>query len=120
MRDCVKIRHYLNHLSPTQEDRVLCNTLGRAPNHIRNDGCRCLCGTAEDYQFVGEYALATDPLPMRESWPAWMEGVGGHFDTLCERFGEERINAAIRNRILTNQARRTLRSATQLNVVTVG
>ena len=102
------IGHYLLQLTPAQEDRVLTTKLAHAPWYTRNDGCRCLVGTVEDLS-SGWSHLAFDnivgPCPWRQPGET---SVGTEFDQLCMRFGEERVNRVIRERILTNKARRTL------------
>ena len=102
------IGHYLLHLTPAQEDRVLTTKLAYAPWYIRDDGCRCLVGTVEDLSSparVLDYDTITGPCP-------WLQpgngSVGTQFYQLCQRFGEERVNRVIRERILANKARRVL------------
>ena len=120
------IGHFLLTLTPTEEDRVLTGKLGRmqwwsvAGDQLRPEG-GCIL------QVVS--ALAK-PRPgsrhMREcqhsdGWSRVMfnyitrasldryerrHHVGFQYDALIQRFGVERINAAIRNRILANQWRR--------------
>jgi hypothetical protein len=100
------IGQYLETLTTEQEDRVLTERLAEAGNYIRPDGCRCLIGVTND-----AFRLAD------ESWTRFRSPdtdedrrafVGIQFDNLCRRFGEARVNAAIRNRILANQAHRVL------------
>lgn len=98
------IGHYLLSLTEEQEDRVLTTRLAYAPMYWRADGCRCLVGTVADVKSPS--FIHTNAETMRA---VWEDGsVGGTFDKLCRRFGEERVNAAIRNRILSNRARRLL------------
>lgn len=108
------IGHFLLTLTPAQEDAVLTERLAQAGGFVRPDGCRCLVGVTHGYYRAGE--LNGQP------WGKCSEikvdeitnDVGIQFDDLCERFGDARINRAIRNRILANQARRALRDAPQL------
>ena len=101
------IGHYLGTLTQEQEDRVLTSRLAQAPCFVRADGCRCLVGVAEDmgWQARGfpRSGIARD-----------IGKVGIRFDCLCERFGEPRINSAIRNRILSNRANRALAGVREL------
>lgn len=118
------IGHYVNNLSPAAEDRVLCEKLAVAQHYERGDGCRCLVGVAADYRDGYAYDR---PALMRGVWHSRKflgqdaQLVGYWFDRLCERFSEVRINRAIRNRILSNRARRTLRPVSRETVLeTVG
>lgn len=98
------IGHYLLTLTPAQEDRVLTQRMGRARGYVGDD-CRCLVGTVLDLT-----EDTTGP-ESRHAWTEYYAGrheyVGNRYDRLVRRFGE-RVNAAIRNRILSNRARRTL------------
>src|SRR5690349_17243840 len=107
------IGHYLLTLTTEQEDRVLTERMGRAPLYLRGDGCRCLYGVAKDLDDAGAAR------ELAEAWESYYRGKREHpgkrrtyaawlYDRLCERFGEARVNAAIRNRILSNRARRVL------------
>lgn len=97
------IGRYLSQLSVAQEDRVLTERMGYAPYHLRADGCRCLIGIAADAQ----RNVANGRIEFRDK-SGWAFGVGSYFDDLSQRFGEPRINAAIRGRILANRVRREL------------
>src|SRR4051812_29057011 len=98
------IGHYLMTLTQEQEDRVLTNKL--APGAlVRDDGQRCLLGVAENWtpQAMWSVLMTYDKIIERPHLVSWCNGkdgraVGGIFDELCARFGETRINAAIRNR----------------------
>lgn len=98
------IGHYLLTLTPIQEDRVLTHSFGPT---INRECERCLVmtvlpGVALDW--VGTTMGTARPIePGR-----WMNGPGYRYEYLCFRFGTRRVNAAIRNRILANQARRAL------------
>lgn len=106
-----EIGRYLACLTPAQEDRVLTQRMAHAPHYIREDGCRCLRGTAEDWQLrrftvsSGYTDLPQPTDPVRNCPSNWS---GRVYDLLCLRFGAERINQAVRNRVLRNRARRTL------------
>lgn len=116
------IGHFLGTLTKKQEDRVLTEKLARAPNYITADGCRCLLGVTANIGFDGFREGRDQDVMDRAKWPGfarpaflatWPRGpavVGARFDQLVSRFGPERINAAIRNRILSNRARRVLTS----------
>jgi hypothetical protein len=100
------IGHYLLTLTPEQEGRVLTERLAYAPNYLRPDGCRCLIGvTLDAFRFEGETYTRFGEPDLNDADRATL---GIQFDDLCKRFGETRINTAIRNRILANQARRAL------------
>jgi hypothetical protein len=100
------IGHYLLALTPAQEDRVLSMPLHRGP-YLQADGCRCLRGAAEDFIGRDVQGRFRDRFAGRTSWNLAHETVGIRYDMLHFRFGE-RLNIAIRNRILSNRARRTL------------
>lgn len=104
------VGQYLAILTPKQENAVLTERLARAPRVVRDDGCRCLVGVTEDWRVVdygyGARAWPRDAELCDKQRSGRFENVGNLFDELCERFGEGRINNAIRNRIFANQARR--------------
>lgn len=114
------IGKYLATLTREQEDRVLTAKLGAAPRYLREDGCRCLIGCTRDFVDTGrrrsDGTIVGNPSgPLRDVWTILEEGVIGlRFDALCARFGEERIGAIVRNRILANQARRALLSSREV------
>lgn len=111
------IGHYLLTLTPEQEDRVLTTTFEPVWTDVRQElglpshapgidpRCGCLTMTVEG--------------TLRPNWDTY--GQRGHpgfvYEDTCLRFGFERINAAIRNRILSNRANRVLRHAPQLEAV---
>lgn len=89
-------------LMPSQENRLLTTRFMPYNPEVRdriglqrNPDCGCLFMTAESVTFWG--AVSADN-----------QQAGWRYEFLCSRFGFERINAAIRNRILANQARRVL------------
>lgn len=92
------VGHYLLTLTPEQEDRVLTSRLVGGAFFAR--GGRCLIATVRDFRYNAD--VRQGAIPLRESIP------GIRFDMACRRFGEPRVNAAIRNRILANRARRVL------------
>jgi len=98
------IGHYVDALPRYVEDRILTSKLGYAPNWTNPEtGCRCLVGTACNLQFSRFVA---------SEWSEW-------YDALAQRFGE-RVNIAIRNRILANRARRALLAPPALQQVEEG
>ena len=103
------IGHYLLTLTPEQEDRVLTTPMD-TPMNLRAT-VPCLVQVA-----VGrERGVAVSDL-LNIMWPrgsicADQEYVTGRYDAVVCRFGAARVNAAIRNRILANRARRTLAPA---------
>ena len=110
------IGHYLLTLTPEQEDRVLTTAMNPG-GYFRTDkeefvgGGPCLIGTAcgEDYEQVVAYRRRSMTVRMALGKPGdWPTGIEPRYDHLCDRFGVKRVNAAIRSRILANQARRAL------------
>lgn len=110
------IGHYLLSLTPEQEDRVLTKHFEPMLEFYRDGlatrefigGPSCLVGTATNGTDVigvqqgewGHTAASHRPIP------------GVRYEWLVGRFGLARVNAAIRNRILANRARRTLQHQT--------
>ena len=115
------IGHYINIQNTVTEARILTSVM--VPGKlIQRDGSRCLLGVVEDrtqaeaeeFAAVGwyeghaaAYQLLKAKRPRLIGWGD--DSVGLQYDALCTRFTAERINAAIRNRILSNQARRVLK-----------
>lgn len=104
------IGHYLLTLTEEQEGRVLTETFLPYPEGasvIIYDGGtveqRCLLDVAN-----ARIGGASCGLMLGEKIGRHLNEVGGAYDRSCHRFGVERINAAIRNRILSNRARRVL------------
>lgn len=108
------VGHYLLTLSAEQEDRVLTEHFSPALSHAT--GC-CLV------MLMTRSAHVTECESRGENWcerqnrlhragERW--AMLGRFDAafpyevLCSRFGAARVNAAIRNRILSNRARQVL------------
>jgi len=104
------IGHYLLSLDVESEDAVLTGRF--VGGHRRHgpdiDGNLCLVETA-----VGGSVTATRPAAGYILWRLEENCVPFHYDGLCERFGTARVNAAIRNRILSNRARRALLGVTE-------
>jgi hypothetical protein len=106
------IGHYLLTLRSEEEGRVL--TMAMRPgdyvcDELMNQG-PCLVGVANDPATVPAYMhdYTREDFDTRTVLHG-ETAIEYRFDALCRRFGIERITAAIRNRILTNQARRALR-----------
>lgn len=106
------IGHYLLTLSKEQEDRVLTETFVPYPVFPPITNERCLVDAAD-----GLGAGMTRVLDGQGTWftrQPWQLRpdiwVGDRYDALCRRFKTSRTNAAIRNRILSNRARRTLQN----------
>jgi hypothetical protein len=104
------IGHYLLTLTADAEHDALTSVM-RPGSYVTPDGGRCLVGVCAGMSWRAPYHHAST----REHFKYYGGCVLGHgfpveyrYDDLCKRFGVERINAAIRNRILTNQARRAL------------
>lgn len=97
------IGHYLLALTPEQEGRVLTLPINSYHGRPFVEG-RCLVQCTEPH-LSAMAALHFNCLGSNESV---FTGPAHHYERLCARFGDERINAAIRNRILSNQARRAL------------
>ena len=105
--------HYLLSLSPAAEDAVLTSPM--APGHYVSDfnPTRCLVGTAAGARAKPNSlcGILWDRPGERSRYAAYhpMEGcVEARYDNLCKRFGTERINTAIRGRVLMNRLRRAL------------
>ncbi len=105
------IGHFLLTLIAEQEDRVLTESFEPyVPEPYVPDLTtrRCVIDVALDRSANTTEAVY---FPFRPGAPwaqcglAW---VGRSYDRLCMRFGSPRVNAAIRNRILSNRARRIL------------
>jgi hypothetical protein len=125
------IGHYLLTLTPDQEHRVLTQVM-RPGHHVElqlRDEIRgpCLVGTVLGCRPNQHPSLmerfrscylrpSSETVPTRRGWRFTLLGrevvlmhtVEEHYDVLCHRFGSARVNTAIRNRVLTNQARRAL------------
>lgn len=105
------IGEYLSRLTRYEEDRVLTRKMepwcfAHGPD---DTDAACLIGAV--------HGLTTRHTHLRDSFisPAMSlaihdaeQWVGIRYNWLCERFGVERVNAAIRGRILRNRLRRAL------------
>lgn len=97
------IGHYLLTLAPEQEDRLLTTRFGEPCSGAR----QCLVMVVLDKKHGWSDAADHRVWPrLRET--RWAHSPAGAYDELCLRFGGHRVNAAIRNRILANRARRAL------------
>lgn len=113
------IGHWLLSLTPEQEDRILQRRLNSSVvaaeqnfyNPTRNEWC--VLGAAYDVHDWNTLAVAVRPQFYRTiSTYGYRLSPGNRYFYLRHRFGPTRINDAIRNRILANQARRVLQSET--------
>ena len=105
------IGHYLLTLFREQEDRVLTGTLTQGYGKLPS--VWCLVRRVEDRYMLRErtgYGIITWfyglQAPVYPSVPM-------RYDALCARFGAPRVNTAIRNRILSNRARRVLQGVSE-------
>ena len=101
------IGHYLLTLDAEQEERVLTTTFVGYIGGVRDTLCliQVTEGIGDPYRaedFLHRPTICGDNFRLHAS-PAQ------RYDGLCFRFGVERVNRAIRNRILANIARRTLK-----------
>lgn len=115
------IGHYLLTLTQEQEDRVLTQRLQSCAvselDYQARGGCllQTVDGVHVGSEIKRENAHYCDR--PRTALPYYLSHhVGLAYDGLISRFDTERVNAAIRNRILSNRARRALRNAPQLTV----
>lgn len=117
------IGHYLLTLTAEQEDRVLTGKMAPARHYVDEDDpeCGCLMGVVHGYDrdeagrnsALRGYRFKTRPDGYFMFTFVYGDVVGIQYDVLCERFGTERINGAIRNRILKNKAWRALADVQQ-------
>lgn len=106
------IGHYLLTLTTEQEDRVLGQPFQPFVQQADWDaticGCLVMTATGDRRERAGasHCEMVTRP-PHNGKFraPGWA------YEVLCDRFGIQRINAAIRTRILSNRARRVLSRA---------
>lgn len=112
------IGHWLLTLTPEREERLLTQIF--APMwHEPNSSCvRCMVLVAMDWA-IGNPATGIDEADVRDrqSPPGYNHSPGWRYEHLCERFGASRVNAAIRNRILSNRARRVLATVRDTSLV---
>jgi len=104
------IGHYLLTLTPPAEHDVL---TGKMMPGAYNDGNgeRCLVGWAADASISWKNSPTYGRFRRRQHLNAHFSPrarVEETYDGLCARFGVDRVNGAIRNRILSNIARREL------------
>ena len=101
------IGKWLSTITPEMEDRLL-------TREFRGDvlWCACMVGTAFGARRDTERVLHVLD---RDGWNRQLRfDAGIRYEILRIRFGLERANAAIRNRILSNRARRTLTAPQQV------
>lgn len=99
------IGHYLLTLTPEQEDRVLTQPFEPVLGPTINPEARCLLACATDGRDF-EGGQSGEPIYYTKAHGIGLPGF--RYEYLCQRFSTTRVNVAIRNRILTNQARRIL------------
>jgi len=112
------IGRLLEQLTAEEEDRVLCTAMRPGAYRDNGDAGPCLLGT-----IVGESrdkdALSTEDISsvlsrlsrvqmVRLRMGVVDSGIEVQYDTLCKRFKEQRVNNAIRNRILSNRVKKAL------------
>lgn len=112
------IGHYLLTLTPEQEDRVL--TQQMKPGFFGLCLTATVLGPAEAGASSWRPCNRRWPIALRE-WEALPspkhQSIEIRFDSLCARFGEPRVNDAIRARIVENRARRILQPACLVEAV---
>ncbi len=106
--------HYLLTLSEEQEDRVL-TTAMRPGDYWAPCLVGIVLGAEASESGLRDICNRRWPLAMSDWVIKSVRGrsVENSFDTLCLRFGIHRITGAIRNRILSNRARRILGNASR-------
>lgn len=109
------IGHYLARLTHIEEGRVLTRMM--LPHEYAREGDTetgpaCLIGAVHGItgRHVRELRSGFVSPAMAFALDDGEKWIGFQYNVLCERFGVERTNVAIRNRVLTNQARRALTS----------
>ena len=102
------IGHYLLTLTPEQEDRVLTEAMSGRANGAYDSKSRCLVEVAHGFGFANWRFNPPNYMYHPKNRRVRCVSVGITYDLLCYRYGNERINAAIRNRILSNRVRREL------------
>lgn len=120
------IGHYLNGLTPEKEDRALTQVYGVGMSFsFSHRWPACLIMAVEGVNYLTS-SLVGYRQPAQQRIPRFAKNayyritsLGFWYDELLRRFGQERVNAAIRNRILSNQARRVLRVAPEREMVPV-
>lgn len=106
------IGHYLLTLCQKAEAAILTGKM--IPGGYGSKQIRCLVGWAAD-SYRTRSGYCHNGRPQHGAYTEWCDLDGWQvncvevrYDHLCARFGTDRINAVIRNRILANQARRAL------------
>jgi len=113
------IGRLLERLTAEEEGRVLCTAM--RPGSYRDNGNAgpCLLGTVvgekrnKDASGVEDTSSVLSRISLVQMVRLRMRmtdnDIEKQYDTLCDRFGEQRVNNAIRNRILTNRVKRELK-----------
>lgn len=106
MRDVLTraMQRYLLRLPPAQIDRVLTTKIEPIYRDVRealglqevSEDCHCLCETAEGSDYYDRGDIEHD-------------AAGFDYEHQCERFGVERVNAAIRDFLAARLAANPLR-----------
>lgn len=110
--------HYLLTLTAEQEDRVLTKRMRPGDYSVSEKFGPCLVGTVLNFHRgdVVESQVMACLVWARNGESRCVEV---QYDDLCDRFGLERVNAALRTRILANRAHRLLGAAQPREEVTV-
>ena len=91
------VARYIEKLSDEQRDNIIEAEAFNNAQYFDAHGVGCLVGVAEREYFAHHGFDAVCP-PVAFSLTVFGGGVGGHFDTLCRKFGKARIVAACKNR----------------------
>jgi hypothetical protein len=119
------IGHLINILTPEEEERLLVNKMGCFADGEcllqRISGTRwALDVTGSRHYRDAKHSLHAYPVlhekyaPAQRGWDYkriptwWYHSTGARYDALVERFGVVVVATCIRNRVLSNQARRAL------------
>ena len=101
------IGNYLGKLFPAQEDVILTTPFQGGNFRVFDPvAIPCLVEVAHVVGLQGEHRRLLHTFDE-------FGGVPRRYDSLCIRFGEARVNAAIRNRVLRNRAQRVLAGVRQ-------
>jgi hypothetical protein len=120
------IGHLINILTPEEEDRLLTNKLGCYKDGeclLQNiSGTRWPMENTNSRHFRdAKHSLYAYPVlhekyaPAQRGWDYkriptwWYHSTGARYDALVERWGVIIVARAIRNRVMSNQARRVLK-----------
>jgi hypothetical protein len=103
------VGHFVNAQRRDAEDRLLGGAFAPYPQNPVLAEHHCMVDRA-----IGQPGASFSGMPVWSMHSGFVVGV--RYDLLCKRFGVERVNAAIRNRVLANQARRTLQGVRETAV----